>query len=93
MVYLLLKMKMRSKDFIESGSASWQLTIKPLKFRSVLAAKRQIWRKEARAMFHIRLFKKTKSILRTFKVKISLVGIKEKLFIIKKWFFGVKSVS
>ena len=40
----------------------------------------------------IRLFKKTKCILRAFKVKISLLGIKAKCFIIKNWFFRVVSV-
>lgn len=43
-------------------------------------------------MFHIRLFKKTKRILQAFRVKISLVGIKVKLLIIKNWSFGVVSI-
>ena len=47
---------------------------------------------EALAMFHIRLFKKTKFILRTFRVKKSWVGIKAKLFLIKNWIFRVVSV-
>ena len=37
--------------------------------------------------FSFSLFKKTKCILRTFRVKKSWVGIKAKLFIIKNWFF------
>ena len=46
MVYLLLKMTVRGKDFMESGSALLQLALKSLKFRSVVAAGRQIWGKE-----------------------------------------------
>ena len=41
------------------------------------------------ATFSFSLFKKTKCILQAFGVKISYVGIKAKLFIIKNWFLGV----